>query len=278
MQGDGNLVIYDGNYPAWASGSNGRGNGPYKLTVQDDGELYLSGGGGSQGVWQAGTRYQGANCGTVTGQIQSSSTGNAITNAKNVSVSFRNTSTGAVTNANVSGTNYSVLVLQGTYAITAKADRYTDKSDTVGVVGDTTKNIQLTPKDPNVKFTLSWATAPKDLDLELTNKSNGDRINYKNQSAGKMTINADDQNGNGPEIITLAPGTSDIYQAVVKRFSQESTFVGSNAKVEVVREGESVKTMTLPTTADSHTQAWNVLTYNAATGEIKEINTLSTDM
>lgn len=42
MQGDGNLVMYDGNgKPTWASNTNGKGRGPFRLTMQDDRNLVI---------------------------------------------------------------------------------------------------------------------------------------------------------------------------------------------------------------------------------------------
>lgn len=41
MQDDGNLVIYDASSPIWASQTNGVGKGPYKLLLQDDGNLVV---------------------------------------------------------------------------------------------------------------------------------------------------------------------------------------------------------------------------------------------
>ena len=42
LQDDGNLVVYDANKnPIWATGTNGQGEGPYKLKVQEDGNVVL---------------------------------------------------------------------------------------------------------------------------------------------------------------------------------------------------------------------------------------------
>lgn len=41
MQTDGNLVVYDGTRPIWASNTNGKGVGPYQATMQDDGNLVV---------------------------------------------------------------------------------------------------------------------------------------------------------------------------------------------------------------------------------------------
>ncbi len=42
MQSDGNAVVYDKhNHPVWSSDTWNKGKGPYRLTVQDDGNLVL---------------------------------------------------------------------------------------------------------------------------------------------------------------------------------------------------------------------------------------------
>lgn len=42
MQADGNLVVYDsGDEATWASDTNGKGEAPYKLKMQDDGNLVI---------------------------------------------------------------------------------------------------------------------------------------------------------------------------------------------------------------------------------------------
>ncbi|MFM7850750.1 MAG: bulb-type lectin domain-containing protein, partial [Flammeovirgaceae bacterium] len=43
VQDDGNFVLYDtNNNPVWASGTNGKGTGPYSLTLGDDARLVLN--------------------------------------------------------------------------------------------------------------------------------------------------------------------------------------------------------------------------------------------
>jgi len=41
MQGDGNLVLYQGGAARWASNSNGKGTAPYRLVMQGDGNLVI---------------------------------------------------------------------------------------------------------------------------------------------------------------------------------------------------------------------------------------------
>lgn len=41
MQDDGNLVVYSNGSPVWASNTNGKGTGPYKLVMQADGNLVV---------------------------------------------------------------------------------------------------------------------------------------------------------------------------------------------------------------------------------------------
>jgi hypothetical protein len=47
MQGDGNLVLYDGGHPVWASGTHGHAGG--FLGVQDDGNVVIYSGG--RAIW-----------------------------------------------------------------------------------------------------------------------------------------------------------------------------------------------------------------------------------
>lgn len=57
MQTDGNFVIYDGP-PIWASGTNGKGVGPYRLVMQTDGNLVIYDSGG-RATWATGTNGKG---------------------------------------------------------------------------------------------------------------------------------------------------------------------------------------------------------------------------
>lgn len=59
MQSDGNLVIYRNAgtpYQAavWSTGTNGKGRPPYRLTMQDDGNLCIYDG-GDNWLWGTGT-------------------------------------------------------------------------------------------------------------------------------------------------------------------------------------------------------------------------------
>jgi hypothetical protein len=271
MQTDANLVIYDGNSPVWASNTVNVGSKPYRLHLADDGELTVYGAG--SGVWSGNTRNRGSSCTKVSGWVTNAATGKAITNPKNVSVYFSGASSKAASISN--GSYYSVELLSGSYTVTVKADRYNDKSfASVGVYNDNaTIDFPITLKDPNVTFTLTWGATPKDLDLEVYDTNTKQGIDHKNQSIGKLALNGDDENGNGPEVVTLSPGTTDTYRVDVKRYSQEASLASSDAKLEVVAEGESRKTMTIPANTDAEADEWTALSYNAGTGEIKEINT-----
>ena len=57
MQGDGNVVVYNGNSPIWASQTGGKGSAPYKLVMQDDGNLVAYGANGA--IWASHTGGKG---------------------------------------------------------------------------------------------------------------------------------------------------------------------------------------------------------------------------
>jgi len=66
MQDDGNLVIYEknGTYK-WATGTNGKGTGPYRLMMQTDGNLVIYDS-KNAAIWATGTNGKGGNMLTVT--------------------------------------------------------------------------------------------------------------------------------------------------------------------------------------------------------------------
>jgi hypothetical protein len=53
MQSDGNLVLYENSSAKWASGTNGKGKGPYNLNMQTDGNLVIYGSTGA--IWGSNT-------------------------------------------------------------------------------------------------------------------------------------------------------------------------------------------------------------------------------
>ena len=59
MQGDGNVVLYDGSTPKWASGTHGKPNAPFKLQLQGDGNL-VAYDKKNNAIWASGSR--GNNC------------------------------------------------------------------------------------------------------------------------------------------------------------------------------------------------------------------------
>ena len=66
MQDDGNLVIYEKNGTfKWATGTNGKGTGPYRLMMQTDGNLVVYDS-KDVAIWNAGTNGKGGNVLTVT--------------------------------------------------------------------------------------------------------------------------------------------------------------------------------------------------------------------
>jgi len=64
MQMDGNLVLYTGQTPLWASNTNGKGQGPYTFVVQGDNNLCVYGGQGGC-VWASNSWKKGGENGTL---------------------------------------------------------------------------------------------------------------------------------------------------------------------------------------------------------------------
>jgi len=99
LQGDGNLVIYDGKYNAlWGSGSWGKGTGPYSLVMQTDGNLVYYDSYGVN-VWSTNVAL-----GDVGVAASAPIPNNSTTGPKNVSVDPNYNPFPASTSADVSST------------------------------------------------------------------------------------------------------------------------------------------------------------------------------
>lgn len=58
MQSDGNLVVQSGGRPVWASNSQNRGEAPYRLDMQEDGNLVIYDS-RNQSTWASGSTGRG---------------------------------------------------------------------------------------------------------------------------------------------------------------------------------------------------------------------------
>jgi hypothetical protein len=215
----------------------------------------------------------------ISGLLKHASTGLALSSTAlaGASVTFAS-STGQTFLANInSDGSYTAQLPTGTYTGTAKATGFVNSTNAVNMgTSDMIQNFVLSPvtTDKSARIVLTWGGQLLDMDLYLFNTATNKYANYQYKLVDYMKFEVDQTKGFGPETIQLAAGATDKYRVVVKRFSKEIPITSSGAKVDVIRDGATIYSISIPTTNPA-ANAWDVLYYNAATGQIEVINNLS---
>jgi len=142
-----------------------------------------------------------------------------------------------------------------------------------GDVDETTSaaHILTTPTFSGWRLILTWATVPKDLDA-YTKTPEGDVVFYNNRasSSGKANLDTDAKLGFGPETITITATTGN-FSFYVKNYSNEVPLRRSNAKVQVLKDGNMLAELIVPKIGNAE-RVWNVLTINTDNGTFSLIN------
>ena len=192
--------------------------------------------------------------------------------------------------------SYNVDIPAGNYTILAKADQYIDNSINITVTENSSRqaNITLSPKNGgsldsnnNLRFVLTWGENPSDLDSHLfgpnidgngifhTYFSNKDY--YNNELIANLDL--DDTTGFGPETTTIYKmNSSGKYSFYVHDYSNKESGTSnelskSSAKVVIYNGNTRYATFNVPNNIGG--TVWHVFDYDAATGTITPINTMS---
>ncbi len=210
--------------------------------------------------------------GTLTGRVVDATNGNAISGAQ---VCVQDTCVTADSDG-----NYTIADLPaGDYVLMVTADGYislNDEAVTVTAGETTTKRVPLSSELAvgELRIVLEWGTAPRDLDshLWLPDDTN---IFYNNRTATNVNLDIDDQDGEGPETITISQLEDGTYTYAVNNYSGngEATMSTSSAVVRVYRGDQEINMFPVPTTGEG--VWWTVFTMDGATGTITPVNTLS---
>ncbi len=117
-------------------------------------------------------------------------------------------------------------------------------------------HFALTPKIDKIRIVLTWNRTPFDLDAHLRGpKPNGGKFHiwyrHKTLIGGKNFLDIDDQNGWGPETITIYKPAKGKYSYYVHNYSDKEVWNStslsySNAIVSVYKDKRLVKTFNVP--------------------------------
>ncbi|MFK7801922.1 MAG: carboxypeptidase regulatory-like domain-containing protein [Anaerolineae bacterium] len=215
--------------------------------------------------------------GSIGGQVTNAVTGEPIANAQ---VCIQGTP--KCVNSDASG-NYSISdVAPGDQVISAKGDGFIPVSDqTVPVVAGETASRPIALSQElaagELRIVLEWDQNPGDLDIYLwyPNATNG-AVRHDNKNEGSTTLpqlDRDDQDGEGPETITVPIQEAGTYRFAVKHHSGSGSLTTSNAVVRVYKGDTELQSFKAPTTGSGNW--WHVFDMNGSDSAITLVDTLS---
>ncbi len=239
---------------------------------------------------------------TISGYIYDIATGNSTGVGLELTVQKGiYNSTGEVVDKMTLGRDgkYSFKVNPGYYTITVKDKRtgiddslrYNDLVFTVSATGgqDTYYDayVSCAANDDQIRIVLTWGDTPSDLDSHLLGPTADGRerfhtffsnSSYSYDGMRYADLDLDDVTSYGPETTTIYyKNGSGIYSYYVHDYTNRdltnNIYLGdSQAVVKVYKGLELISTHTVPQGVGT---VWHVFDYDAATGEIMPVNTLS---
>lgn len=175
----------------------------------------------------------------------------------------------------------------GYFTLIAKKDGFTPKVFSASMMSkseNVLSDVAVSPilEDGQIRIVLRWSTTPPDIDAHMIGSyANGGRSHvyfrsdtYEGQE-GVVKLDVDDQDGEGPETITLSNFASGVYTYAVHDFfnrdmTQISALAGSQATVEVYLGNGDVKVFNVPNQPGT---LWTVFTYDGSV--LKPVNTMT---
>ncbi len=159
---------------------------------------------------------------------------------------------------------------------------YTNNQVVIDEEETLTMDVSLSPilSSGETRIVLNWGDLPADLDSYLKTppiEGNEYTVYYGSKGdanvAPYVTLDHDDQNGYGPETITIYQQFVGTYKFYVHQYSSLGELPTSNAVVQVYNQTGLIQTINIPTTGTG--SYWNVLTIDGSTGEITVINSIT---
>ncbi len=245
---------------------------------------------------------------TLTGKVTDATTGNPIqgvqvnlgdissTSDSDGNYRLENVPAGALTaefmgtpttgNAplNVQFTDYST---NNTQTVTATNSGYTDYVNRqVQIIEGQENNLDISMSPTLVagamRFVLSWDDDPRDIDSYLhTPEIDGtDYYVYYNSKGSAdsppyAVLDVDDQDGYGPETITIHQTVSGTYKYYILKYAGNQLLRESNAVVHIYNENGLLHTIQVPRSGDG--EYWNVLELDGDSKSISIINQIPSE-
>ncbi len=163
------------------------------------------------------------------------------------------------------------------YTLVATAEGYMGTEFNLSFAEGETKNMSfsMTPiiEPGEMRLVLNWGGQPRDLDLHLrTPVIEGDAYEIYWANRGNVSyapyvyLDADHQEGYGPETITISKVKSGTYRCFVENYSTIPALSTSRAQVQIYTADGLLQTVTCPNTGSG--LFWYVCDIDGATGSV----------
>lgn len=139
-----------------------------------------------------------------------------------------------------------------------------------------------------ITITLNWGAQPSDLDSHLTYPLLGTNISESftrghvyfsipSTLDGVATLDTDDLNGSGPEIISIYALNDGVYRYAVHQYygSAGSTISSSNARVNMIVQGMGIYTLTPPSGGTGNRDVWTLWDITVSAGSVTNVSTVN---
>jgi hypothetical protein len=133
---------------------------------------------------------------------------------------------------------------------------------------------------PKIRITLTWNDEPRDLDAHLTiPMEDGSRAHLYYPSSGTTvegaTLNTDDQDGNGPEIVTVYQLYEGVYRYSVHHYAGDSTITTSGASVSLIVDGLGIYQLVPAVGASAVKDVWRLWEITVSGGKVVDVTVLN---
>lgn len=149
---------------------------------------------------------------------------------------------------------YEISLVPGTYQRSFALDGYMSYTSDVVVTGDVDREdsnskLLVTPEVPGLRVVLQWDNSSlKDLDLAgLIDRTELVYYDNKASSDKQVTLDQDNKNGDGCEILTINNGFTKDLEILVANYSNERPLIESKAQVQIFRDNDLVTSLNVPT-------------------------------
>ena len=198
---------------------------------------------------------------------------------------------GTYTTGNLSAGNYTVFVIDNRTGI-SESNRYLPSAFPVKILGgkviaNQNGTVSKSLDGTQLRVVLTWGSEPKDLDSHMyidtasgvSGHTSFARRTFTMNGEKVVDLDLDSREGNGPETTTIFVPVEGTYTFYVYDYTDQlsgvsNTLLSNSGAVVTVYSGTSVMPVAVYAVPSGYGTTWKVFSYNTATAEITDYNTI----